>query len=296
MYADRTTAPTWSRLCTFSDPATRSTTVVNVRKAQAGTLSKLHDEVKALYDSDKSFTVLALTDVPATPQRPIPGVYVDALQSRPVEGAAPAPLGGVIPTVAWRTQATYYVGAANEYLVYTQVPGTVYSRLQPALDRARGTFVAKDAVAAAMPRGPGAYRDEVAGFACSYPAGYSVTRPKRAQHMVEFAPAAEGPVLGVYRYESPLDLDGEAKTLVDYYKGEEVGGEAESSTREVAGRPAAIVTAKGRMSGKDQVFFVAVIKRGTDTFRLRVAGDVAQADKSKAAFDDFVKSFVLMNS
>ena len=145
------------------------------------------------------------------------------------------------------------------------------------------------------PRGEGSYRDDVTGFSCRYPSGYGVRLPERQLHIVEFAPGTDGPVIGVYRYTSEHDLDGEAKVLLDYYKGDEVGGDAESGTTEVAGRSAALVTAHGRLAGKELVFFVAVVKRDTDTFRLRVAAPKEQEFQAKAVFDAFIKSFVLSN-
>ena len=296
LVGDRAAPPSWTRLCTFSESASRAMTVVSVRKPQAATLARMRAEVQKQYADDRSFSVQSVTDLPATPQRPLPGVLVDAVQARPVEGA-PAPLaGGAVATVAWRVQAAYFVGASMEYLVYTQVPATVWSRVEAAVVRLRDSFAARDANTSTLPKGEGAYRDEIAGFACRYPSGHGVTIPKRRQHLVEFAPQGEGPVLGVYLYESQANLDEESKTLVEYYRGDEVGGEAETAVREVAGRPAAIVTAKGHVGGKEQVFFVAVVKRGTDTFRVRVAADASLQAKAKAAFDEFLKSVMITNS
>ena len=83
---------------------------------------------------------------------------------------------------------------------------------------------------------------------------------------------------------------------MDYYTGPDVGGEAVASQMEVAGRPATLVAAKGRVAAKDQVFFIAVVKRGSDTFRLRCSADVTQETEARAAFDKFAKSFILSNS
>src|SRR5262249_21385288 len=104
-----------------------------------------------------------------------------------------------------------------------------------------------------------------------------------------------GPVLGVFYYPKGGDLDAEAKLLVDYYTGSEVGGEASTSRIQVAGRDAAVVTAKARIGGRDPAFFVAIAQRGDNTFRLRVAADVTQETAGKATFDAFVKSFVITN-
>jgi hypothetical protein len=146
-------------------------------------------------------------------------------------------------------------------------------------------------------RGEGTFKDEEAGFSCRFPAGYGVRVPDRKQHLVEFAPSGEGPVIGVYRYESSDAVDAEAEALVAYYTGEEVGGEAEKRPIELTGRSAYVVRATGHVDGRDQVFFVAVVKRGSDqTFRLRVAADTTAEAAAKDAFDAFLKTFALLNA
>lgn len=289
-------APTaWSTIATFTDAASGSTAVLTVRRASAVTLSKLRAEVTGSYADDRSFTVNSITDLPVGGRRALPGVLVDAQQLRAADAPAPgSPTPAVpAPSVAWRVRAAYLLGGEWEYLLYVQTKATLWSRFEPIVDRLIDGVTTKPAATAFGPRGEGAFRDDTAGFACRFPTGFSVRLPERTLHLVEFAPASGGPLLGVFRYDSEGDLEHETKTLVDYYTGTEVGGEATSGRVEVAGREGALVTAKGRIGGRDQVFYVAVVKRGNDTFRLRVADDVAKEATAKAAFDAFVKSFTL---
>jgi|GEM_PF-2302410 len=296
--------PAWQVIARFDDPTNGGTTIVSARRAAAVTLPKLRAEMTAQYAEDKTFSVMSITDLPPNGRRRLPGLLVDGTQQRP--GTAPttggAGAGGssgadaAPPTVTWRVQDAYFLGGENEFLVHTQVRATLYSRLQPQILKMLDGVAVKVAGAALSPKGEGTYRDDTAGFSCRYPSGYGVRLPDRTLHLVEFSSGAATPVIGVYRYPSEVDLDGEAKTLVDYYTGGEVGGEATSAGFEVAGRPGVLVTAKGRMGGRDQAFYVAVVKRDTEAFRLRVAADVTQDVAARAIFDTFVKSFVLSNA
>jgi len=290
----------WRTLATFEDATSGSISVLSVRKAIAVTLSKLRAEITKAYADDKSFAVGSITDLPSNGRRPLAGLVVEASQQQPGTPAPPGPAGSPPPPppppVTWHVTAAYLLGGEYEYRLYTQVKSTLYSRLQPVVAKMIDTVTLKLSGAAVSARGEGTFRDETAGFACQYPGGYGVRLPERTMHLVEFAPAGAGPVLGVYRVDSPADLEAESKSLVDYYTGGEVGGEAVASQMEVAGRPAALVAAKGRVAGKDQVFFVAVVKRGNDTFRLRCSADATQETEARAAFDKFAKSFVLSNA
>lgn len=304
--------PQWQTLATFVEQAApnrpaipagrQSLAVLSVRRAAAISLSKLRAEVTKAYADDKSFTVSSIADLPPNGRRPLAGLLVDATQVRPAD-PAPAPAAGAAPApapapVTWRVNAAYFLGGEYEYLLYTQAPATLYASLQPSISAMIDGFTLKRSGTAGVPKGEGSFRDESAGFACQYPAGYGVRLPERTLHLVEFTPAGAGPVLGVYRMDSALDLDAEAKALVDYYTGPEVGGEATASQLEIAGRSAALVTAKGRPAGfvKDTLFLVAVVKRGNDTFRLRATGDQTDELNTRAAFEKFAKSFVLSNT
>jgi hypothetical protein len=223
----------------------------------------------------------------------MPGILVDATQTK----AEPAGAGGAAgPPVVYRTIGAYFLGAGTEFLLYTQVRATIYSRVEAAIAKTVASFAApKPTGSGGAKGGPGSYHDEKSGFKCKVPPGYSVRVPARPQHVVEFVPPSDAPVIGVFAFESPDDLDKEAKALVDYYRGEEVGGEAETGPAEISGRSAVVVTANGTLEGKTQVFFVAVLKRDQTTFRLRVAADKAQEAKAKEVFDAFVGSFAMTN-
>ena len=289
--------PTWTHLATFTDPVSKTVAIVSGRAALAFNLPKLRDEVTAGYAKDSSFKVQFILDIPVGGARSLPGVLVDAVQTKPADplppGTPPPPTPP--PPTTLRSHDAYLLGGPSEYRIFVQAKSVLWPRLQPAIDAMMKSALVKATAPASAPRGEGAYLDNVAGFSCRYPSGYSVEIPGRENHVVQFAPASEGPVVGVYRYDSEHDLDAEVKTLVDYYQGEEVGGEATSGSGEVSGRTAAFVAAKGTLAGKSQVFHVAVVKRGGQTFRLRVAAPADQAEKAKQVFDAFVKSFTLTN-
>jgi hypothetical protein len=292
--------PQWTTLATFSDAASGSSVVLSVRRATAVTLTRLRAEVTKTFAEDKTYNVAAVTDLAVSGRRPLPGVLVDATQPRPVETPAPAagaapPPAGPPPMITWRVQAAYLLGGDWEFQVLAQAKATGFARVAPAIDKMMNSVTVKVAGSAFSQKGDGTFRDDVAGFSVRYPQGYGVRVPDRTQHLAEFAPAGDGPVLGVYRYETDADLDHEASLLVEYYKGPEVGGEAESGRTQVAGREAAFVRGKGVVGGREQVFFVAVVKRGNDTFRLRCAADATQEAAARATFDAFAQSFVMTN-
>jgi len=286
---------TWSTIATFTDAASGSMAILTARRAAAGTLAKLRAEVTALYADDKSFTVNTISDLATSGRRAQPGVLVDAQQMRaadPLPAGTPPPAVPPAP-VAWHVRAAYLLGGEWEYLLYAQTKAALWARFEPLVDKMVDGVTTKVSAAAFGPKGEGVFRDDTAGFSCRYPTGFSVRLPERTLHLVEFAPATGGPLIGVFRYDSEGDLDHEVKTLVDYYTGTEVGGEASSARGEISGREAAIVTAKGRIGGRDQVFFVGVVKRGSEAFRLRVADDAAKEASAKVVFDTFVKSFTM---
>ena len=287
----------WTTLATFTDEASGSTAVLTSRRASALTLGKLRAEVTKSYADDRSFSVASISDLAVSGRRAMAGILVDATQTRAAEAPAASPGTPAPPVpsapVTWRVHAAYLLGGEWEYLLYVQAKATLWSRFEPLIDKMIDGVTTKVSAASFGPKGEGAFHDDTAGFTCRFPAGFSVRLPERTLHLVEFAPASGGPLIGVFRYDSDGDLDHETKTLVDYYTGSEVGGEATSGRIEVSGREAALVTAKGRIGGRDQVFFIAVVKRGNDTFRLRVADEAAKEAAAKLTFDVFVKSFAL---
>lgn len=293
---DKGGVPAWKALATFTEPQSGALAILSARRATAITLSKLRAEVTQVFADDATFRVASINDIPTGARIPLPGLLVDATQARaadpPPAGTPPPALAP--PPVTYRVHAAYYLGGDTEYLLYIHARFTLWSRLSPVIDKMYESVAVRIMGSASSPRGEGAYGNEVAGFSCKYPPTYGVRVPQRDFMIVEFAPAGEGPVIGVYRYNSEHDLDGEAKALKDYYT-DEVGGDAETGTTTVAGLSAALVTAHGRVGGKDQCFFVAVVKRGNDTFRCRVAAPKEMEAQARPIFDAFLKTFVLTN-
>jgi hypothetical protein len=279
------------RLCVLQDPATGAETVVSVRKARSGTLVAMAEELRRLFAKDKSFSISGTSDLAATPARPFGGVRVDGTQSIP---QPPPEAGPPRPPLVVRFRWTQFLGNGREWLLYTTVRATVWSRVADAVSALENGFVLRPDVASA--KGEGLYRDEEAGFSCRFPSGYGVRVPGRTGLVAEFAPSGDGPVLSVHRDESQRPLEGEADALVAHYTGDEMQGEAEKSLSDLAGRSAYVVRAKARIDGRDQVVFVAVLKRGDDTtFRLQASADATTEEASRKAFDAFVKSFALLN-
>jgi hypothetical protein len=285
----------WARVATFTDSMTKSTAVVSARRATAITLPKLRAEIAKTYADDPSYKVLSTSDLPPNGARALPGILVDATQSRP---PPPPPAGTPPPAVApppvtWRMADAYFLGGEVEYLVHAEARATLWSRLSPAIDAMVQGVGIQTSGSAISPKGEGTFRDEVAGFACRYPSGYGVRVSAREFERVEFAPAGDGPVIGVFRMESDKDADAEAADLVAYYKGDEVGGEAETAPLSVSGMNGVKVSARGRIGGRDAVDFVAVLKRDRDAFRIRVTATLPSENAAKTVFDSFVKTFVL---
>src|SRR5262245_18796403 len=142
-----TTAPQWTRLASFADPdvTTGAQILVAVRRAYAFTLPKLRAEVQKTYAEDKSYTVTAVTDVPATGRRPLPGVIVDATQAKAPD-APPAPAAGTPPAagapapaaalpIVMRIQALYLLGGDWEYLILAQARATRFIGIQAWVDK-----------------------------------------------------------------------------------------------------------------------------------------------------------------
>ncbi|HVG94403.1 MAG TPA: hypothetical protein VND21_08155 [Planctomycetota bacterium] len=285
--------PQWQSMAVFTEPGPGGAQiVVSVRKATATQLGRLRKEVSDFYAKDPSYRVNAITDLPVGGRRPLAGVLVDAVQTRPAEGT---PGAGAAATANWRVQSAYFLGGEFEYRVEATVRATLAAKCQAAFDRAIESVTYKVRGGAMTPRGETSFRDDTAGFACVYPVGYGVRLPDREAHLVEFRPAGDGPVIDVRRADSTKDLDEEAQAVVDWWKGDEVGGEATLGRLEIAGRAAASVTAKGRVEGKDRVVLIGLVKRGGDLFRLEVTADEGQDAGAKAAFDAFAKKFVLLN-
>ncbi len=282
----------WALLATFSDANSGAQATLYVRRASAVTIQKLRNEVTKEFADDPSYTVNSITDLPSGMRRPWPGLLVDATQSRPTDPPAagqPAP-----PPTAFRLYAGYYLAGENEFMLAVTARAATWARVQATADRLVQNLTLKPQALPNAGRGEGGYQNDHAKFSCRFPDGYGVHVPDRENALVEFVPATDAPTLGIFRYTSEADLDGEAKALTDYYTGDEVNGEASSSPMEIAGRNGILVTAKGRIGARDQFFLVAVVKRDKDTFRLRVAAEVTQEQAARTLFNTFVRSFRLI--
>jgi hypothetical protein len=303
MARESTSSPSWLRICSFTDPTSKAVAVVFVRRAQAGSLSKLRDEVTKTFAEDATYRVTGVIDLPVAGNRPLPGLLVDAIQTRAGETL---PSGAPGPAVAFRTYAAFFLAGDSEFLIQVQAKATAWPKVGNAIDKMIQGVLVKVLGSASLPKGENAFSDEDAGFACRYPTGYGVRVPKRPDEakeegaaageprlLVEFAPATPGPVIGVYRSASEKDADAEGKAIADWLKGDEVGGEATEGSAQVSGRGAATVSGKGNVEGREVAVHFAVVKRGNDLFRVRVTGPADQPDRAKGAFDAFLKSFVL---
>jgi hypothetical protein len=314
LVADEKAGQGWERLCVLQDAASGAETVVSVRKARAASVPEMAEEVRSLFAKDKAFAVTSTTDVPPTPARPFAGLRVEGTQQVPQPPAPPSASGAPAPPrapVVLRFRWTQFLGNGREWLFFTTVRATVWSRVADAVTALENGFSLKPDVLAG--KGEGLFRDEDLGFSCRYPAGYGVRIPAsptlgrggspgheigRAGLVAEFAPSGEGPVLSVFRDPSSdaLDAAAAADALVAWFTGDEVQGEAEKSASQLSGRSAQLVRARARLDGRDQVVFAAVAKRGDDeTFRVQAAGDVSAEEAVKKAFDAFAKSFALLN-
>ena len=292
---EKNAVSTWAKVATFTDPVTQATVVVSARRATAVSLTRLRAEAAKAFADDPSFKVLGTSDLPPNGRRSLPGLVVDATQTRP---APPPPAGTPPPAVppppaTWHLAEGWFLGGEIEYLVHAEARATLWSRLSPAFDAVMQGVAIRTSGSAMSPKGEGSFRDETAGFACRYPSGYGVRVSAREFERVEFAPAGDGPVIAVFRMESDKDAESEAADLVTYYKGDEVGGDAETAPLAVSGLNGVRVAAKGRIGGRDAVDFVAVVKRDRDAFRLRVSATPQGEAAAKTVFDAFVKSFVL---
>ena len=100
--------PQWQSMAVFTEPGPGGAQiVVSVRKATATQLGRLRKEVSDFYAKDPSYRVNAITDLPVGGRRPLAGVLVDAVQTRPAEGT---PGAGAAATANWRVQSAYFLG------------------------------------------------------------------------------------------------------------------------------------------------------------------------------------------
>ncbi|MDJ0522428.1 MAG: hypothetical protein QNJ90_10200 [Planctomycetota bacterium] len=295
MVADRKgVAPTrWQRLVTFNDGATDAQATLSFRPRSATTLDDLLAMVRKDWDkSADRLRVSSMRKIEASALNRIGQVVVDGSFTRKAKPAkakkgVPAPPSAGTPM---RVQAIYYLGPGHTYLLYAQAQQTHWSRLRSRLERLRQS-VQFDKAVEKGPTGEGSYRNDATGFACRFPKNYTVVTPQRENHLVQFeGVGAEDAVLSVYGFKWEQSAEKDAERLVAHYE-EDKGGTASARTMEVAGQEGFLVTAKAMLGGVDRVVMIAVVKRGSDCFRLRASMPATAEAKGTAVFRAFVAGF-----
>jgi hypothetical protein len=259
MNADTAGVSPWSRLATFYDPRSATEAVLSARTRRSASMAELRQDVEREWRTDKAFQVSAVRVSDVTPTRPLAALVVEATTSAPAPGGE----AGAAP-VPWQVTATYWLVPGYEVLLYAKAKTAEAVALAPALEAMRQGF----AVAAASrgPEGAGAYVDEERGWSCRMPAGYGVTVPRRAQHLVSFrGVSAEDPVLDVFAFTWEGDLDADARRVAAFYE-QDLGGSATVAHVDVAGRPGRLVSAKAVVGGEPKVIQLAIVQRGAQEF------------------------------
>lgn len=296
MVADKVGAPsTWTRLVTFNDANTDAQAVLSARPRTHGNLDDLlGSQRKAWEKSAGELRVSSMRKIESTTPG-VPGtVVVDATfvrkPSKPeVKPGSPPPPPR--PPVTYRVQATYYLGAGYEYLLYAKGQQTHWSRLRGPLSQLRSSLTFAAGSGADGPRGEGSYRDEKRGFTCRFPKDYTVVVPQRGNHLVQFeAVGGDSPVLGVYGFKWSQTLVKDAERLVAFYE-DNHAGEATMRTTEVSGHEAMMVTARASIGGADRVILFALFKRDDDLFRVRAVMPKSAEAEGTRVFRAFLNSF-----
>ncbi len=289
MVADKATVTEWTRLATFYDPVTDADAVLSTRKRAHASLNQLLASVRKDWAKTPALTVTSMRTMAPTGLQPNSTVVVDAtfLHRPKPKGAEPPP-----PAVTYRVSATYFLAPRAEFLLYAKAQATHWSRVRSKLTELARSIKIEGAGANKV-QGEGAYRDESRGFACRYPSGYTVVLPQRKKHIVRFEGLSkEDPILDVYtfRWDQPVDKD--VQRLIEYYRGE-LGGETEQQSTEVGGRPAQLLTARAEMNGEPMTFLLAIVKRGSELFRLKVTVTRDAEGNGRATFMKFLREFKL---
>ena len=290
MTADKPKAASWDRLCTFWDPDSSAEAVLSRRPRKARNIKELHGMVLKEWAANKSLTVTGMRPVEATELNRQAYVVVDATYV--TKPKAKSPDDPPPPPQTWRVNATYLLSANSEVLLYVKSQASHWSRVRGSLDGLRRSvsFVAPTTEG---PKGEGSYRSDRYSFSCRYPKNYTVVQPARPLHVVRFegATGAE-PVLSVYRFKWDKSVEKDVERMVSYYV-DELAGEAEAGTIEVSGKQARLVTARATIGAGEQVFFLAILKRGDRCFRLKASSSPERAGECEAAFKAFVDTFRL---
>jgi len=289
MVADKATVTEWTRLVTFYDPLTDTDAVLSTRKRAHGSLTQLMTSVRKDWAKTPALTVTSMRTMQPTGLQPNASVVVDAtfLHRKKPKGSEPPP-----PAVTYRVSATYYLAPRAEFLLYAKAQATHWSRVRGKITALMRSIKIEGA-GTQKPQGAGVYRDESRGFACRYPPGYTVVMPQRKKHIVRFEGLSkEDPILDVYtfRWDEPVDTD--VQRLIEYYRGE-LGGETEQQSVEVGGRPGQMLTARADMDGEPKTFILAILKRGSEFFRIKVTSTRDAEGNGRATFAKFLRDFKL---
>jgi hypothetical protein len=290
MSADKPRSAAWERLCTFWDPDSSAEAVLSRRPRKARNVKELHGMLMKEWAASEDITVTSMRPIEATELNRQASVVVDATYV--TKPKAKSPDDPPPPPLTWRVNATYLLSAGSEVLLYVKSQASHWSRVRGSLERLRRS-VAFAAPVTAGPKGEGSYRNDRIGFTCRYPKDYTVVEPARKNHVVQFEGATgAAPVLGVYRFEWDAAVEKDVERMLTYYR-DELAGEADQGTIEVSGKQAKLITARATIGAGEQVFFLAIFKRGGAFFRLKASSSPEQAGECEAAFKAFVDTFRL---
>lgn len=291
MVKDKPKSVGWTRLVTWYDPQTNSDAVLSRRPRTSRSVNALLGQVQTEWRQTPELTVTSMRAIERNAMNPVPTVIVDATTvvrpkaERP-EDPPPAP-------ITYRISATYYLAPKAELLLYVKAQATHWSRVRGAVRDLRNSIKLEGAAEDTGPKGEGAYRNDRYGFACQVPSGYAVVTPARSAHVVQFEGiSVEQPVIGVYRIEWDAGIDKDVARMVAYYK-DELAGEAETRAIQVGARAGTLITARATVGGRDQTFYVVILKRGGEIWRLKASMPQEHEGTGLSAFQAFLTTFRL---
>lgn len=289
MKADAAGPVEWSRLVTFYDSATDADIVLSVRKRTSSSASELLAKVRKEWAASPKIRVTAMRSVPKDTLNKVPHVLVDATYTvKPKAKTGEVPL----PPVPYAVNATYFLGADGEYLLYAKAQRTHWSRILPKLREVRSSVQFARGVVEA-PKTGGEYENQRYGFKCVYPDGAKLLTTG-LPHVIAFVPkSSDEPRVDVYRLSLDGNAETDAKRLVTHYVDEQ-GGEAELGDVTVSGREGVLVKATAEIGGVPSAIRVATFRRNDNkTWRIRMTGPAGSGAKLDAALKTFLDTFKL---
>jgi hypothetical protein len=284
----------WKRLATFNDPKTDGQVVLYTRPRNSRGLDSFMAAVRKEWNKTSSrLRMDGMRKIDASGVSPIARVIVDGSFSRKgktkkmgKDGVPPPPT----PSTPMKVQATYYLGAGHEFLLYAQARQTHWSRLRKGLAKMRDELTLAEKTTG-TPKGEGSYRNERSDFSCRFPKGYTVIQPQRTNHLVKFVGlSGDDPAFSIYAFPWEESAAADADRLVIFYE-QDKGGEASTSRTEVSGTEGIRVKAKAMLDGVDRTIFIAVFKRNTTCYRVRCVVPSEEESKGAAAFQAFLDAF-----